>query len=87
MNKEFKEAYSKLDTNDKKNALSNELNIIGELINIIETKLQIPYRNVIIKNYDLAHPLDEDETLDFFYEDIYTIEREIINILTKINKN
>ena len=87
MNEEFKEAYSKLDIDDKKNTLSNELNIIGELINIIETKLQIPNRNVIIKNYDLAHPLDEKDTLDFFYEDIYVIEREIINILTKINKN
>lgn len=87
MDQEFKDAFSKLDLEDKKNYLSNELNIIGELLNIVENKLQIPYRNVLIKNYDLAHPLDENKTLEFFYEDIYVIEREVINILAKINKN
>ena len=87
MDQDFKNAFSKLDLEDKKNYLSNELNIIGELLNIIENTLQIPYRNVLIKNYDLAHPLEENQTLEFFYEDIYVIEREIINILVKINKN
>ena len=85
MDQEFKESFSKLDLEDKKNFLSNELIVIGELINMIEKQLKISYRQVVVKNYDLAHPLDENKTLDFFYEDIYVLEREVLNILSKIN--
>lgn len=86
MNLDFKEAYAKLDLNDKKNYLSNELILIGEIIKRIKNKLQIPYQDFTIKNYDLGNPLSESGALDFFYEDIYTIEKEVLDILTKINK-
>lgn len=91
MNEKFKNAFDKLDINEKRNQISNELLIIGEIIKNIENKYNI--QSVLnIKNYDINkdNNLQESEMLSFLYEDIYSVERELITILTvvlKQNKN
>ena len=75
MSEEMKNAYRKLDINNKRNQLSNELLIIFELIKRYENAKGIsPITQV--KNYDIAKDsnLNEDEILTFFYEDTTRID-------------
>lgn len=86
MSEEFKNAFDKLSINEKRNQISDELLIVGELIKNIENKYNI--QSVLnVKNYDTNknNELTETEMLSFIYEDIYNIQRELITILTAIN--
>ena len=86
MSEEFKKTFDKLSINEKRNQISDELLIIGELIKNIENKYSI--KSVLnIKNYDTNKnsELTETEMLTFIYEDIYNIQRELITILSAIN--
>ena len=71
-NENVLESFRQLDTNNKRNKISDELMIIGELINSIEKNSGIP-TNLNIKNYDQVNDsnMTEDEILAFFYEDIF----------------
>ena len=89
MNTKIIENFDVLDVNTKRNQISNELMIIGELIKNYEMKYSIsPLLNV--KNYDQTKDkeLDESQILTFFYEDIYNIQQELITLLNifEINK-
>ena len=87
MSEEMKNAYRKLDINNKRNQLSNELLIIFELIKRYENDKGIsPITQV--KNYDIAKDsnLNEDEILTFFYEDIYNIQQELITLLNVVER-
>lgn len=86
MSEEFKNAFDKLSINEKRNQISDELLIIGELIKNIENKYNI--QSILnVKNYDTNknNELTETEMLSFIYEDIYNIQKELITILTAIN--
>lgn len=86
MSEEFKNAFDKLSINEKRNQISDELLIIGELIKNIENKYNI--QSVLnVKNYDTIrnNELKETEMLTFIYEDIYNIQKELITILTAIS--
>lgn len=69
-NKNVLDAFNQLDTNNKRNKISDELMAIGELINNIEKYSGIE-TNLKIKNYNQNNDLNmtEDEILTFFYED------------------
>ncbi len=87
MSEEMKNAYRKLDINNKRNQLSDELLIIFELIKRYENAKGIsPITQV--KNYDIAKDsnLNEDEILTFFYEDIYNIQQELITLLNVVER-
>lgn len=87
MSEEMKNAYRKLDINNKRNQLSDELLIIFELIKRYENAKGIsPIMQV--KNYDIAKDsnLNEDEILTFFYEDIYNIQQELITLLNVVER-
>lgn len=87
MSQELKEAFDKLDINDKRNQLSNELIIIFKLIKKFENAKGInPITQV--KNYDTTSDknLSEDEILTFFYENVYNIEQELITSLNVIER-
>lgn len=77
-NKNVLDAFNQLDTNNKRNKISDELMAIGEVINNIEKYSGIE-TNLRIKNYDQNNDLNmtEDEILSFIYEDIFNIENEI----------
>ena len=79
-------AFSKLDLDDKKNKISDELLFIGELIKKIEYFHNIE-SNFEIKNYDVNSKLDENEMLDFLYEDIFKIEKQLLTIITNLESN
>ncbi len=86
MSEEFKNAFDKLNINEKRNQISDELLIIGELIKNIENIYNIP--SVLnVKNYDTNrnNELKETEILTFIYEDIYNIQKELVTILAAIN--
>lgn len=88
MNTKIIENFDVLDVNTKRNQISNELMIIGELIKNYEMKYSIsPFLNV--KNYDQTNDkeLDESQILTFFYEDIYNIQQELITLLNVIEIN
>lgn len=83
MSEEFKSSFDKLSVNEKRNQISAELFIIGELIKNIENKYNI--QSVLnVKNYDINkdNELTETEMLSFIYEDIYNIQRELITVLS-----
>lgn len=82
-NKTILNAFKQLDTNNKRNKISDELMAIKELINTIEKNSNIP-TNLKIKNYDQNNNSDmtEDEILTFFYEDIFNIENELITLMS-----
>lgn len=86
MSEEFRNAFDKLSINEKRNQISDELLIIGELIKNIENKYNI--QSVLnVKNYDTNKnsELTETEMLSFIYEDIYVIQRELITVLSAIS--
>lgn len=86
MNEEFKLAYKNLSLNEKRNQLSNELMLICELIKNMEIFFDI--QSVLnVKNYDSDDDsnLSESEMLDFIYEDVYNIQRELITVFSAIN--
>lgn len=87
MSEAMKNAYRKLDINNKRNQLSDELLIIFELIKRYENAKGIsPITQV--KNYDIVKDsdLNEDEILTFFYEDIYNIQQELITLLNIVER-
>lgn len=78
----LKNDFSNLNTIEKRNQISNELLYIALLIKMKESQLKIP--SVLnVKNYDVNKQANfcEDEMLDFLYEDIYSIKRELITLL------
>lgn len=85
-NKNVLDAFNQLDTNNKRNKISDELMAIGELINNIEKYSGIE-TNLKIKNYNQNNDLNmtEDEILSFIYEDIFNIENEIFILYTIIS--
>ncbi len=81
MKEELKQAFSNLPISEKRNQISNELMIIAELIKNQEDILKIP--SVLkVKNYDTNSSLSESEMLDFLYEDIYNIQKELITLFS-----
>ena len=87
MNEELKKNFDILDINTKRNQISDELLIIGELIKNFELQYNVQPISTI-KNYDSVNDKDlsESETLTFLYEDIYNIQQELITLLTAISQ-
>ena len=83
----FKLSFSELNLVEKRNQISNELIYIASLIYIKEEQLHLSSA-LMAKNYDVNKQaqITENEMLDFLYEDIYCIKRELITILTADNK-
>lgn len=84
MTEEFKKVFSNLSVDEKRNQISNELIIISELIKLKEESLKLP-SVLSVKNYASNSNMTESEMLDFLYENIYNIQKELITIFS-INK-
>ena len=82
MNEDFKLAYKRLDKSDKRNELNNEMRFTFGIIKAIRAGLNMEDGVEDIKNYDINkdESLTEEELLEFYYEDIYTIQKEIMDI-------
>lgn len=79
MTEEFKKAFSNLSIDEKRNQISNELIIISELIKLKEESLKMP-SVLSVKDYVSNSNISESEMLDFLYENIYSIQQELITI-------
>ena len=82
----LKEAYNNLDLDDKRNKLSDELLVMGELLKNIHNKCGI-VPNFKIKNYESGLNINEEEFLSFIYDDLFEIQKQLILITNKININ
>ena len=82
----YLKAFSNLSINEKRNQISNELMIIAELVKLEEHGLHLP-SILTVKDYDSNNnsKLTESEMLDFLYEDIYNIQKELITLLSVLN--
>lgn len=83
----FKNSFSRLNTIEKRNQINNELLFIASLIKMKEEQLKLP-SILNVKNYDSnkQSKLTENDMLDFLYEDIYSIKRELITLLSVENR-
>ena len=81
-------AYNNLDLNNKRNKLNNELIVIGEYLKHLKKFLGCD-SDIVIKDYSLIEDKDltEEENLTCLYDDIYKIEKELIDISYIIMKN
>ena len=80
------EAYKNLNLDDKRNKLSDELLVMGELLKNIQNKCGI-VPNFKIKNYESGLNINEEEFLSFIYDDLFEIQKQLILITNKININ
>lgn len=80
---ELKSAFSQLSIQEKYNQINNELIIIGELIKMQEKRLNVPTL-LSIKNYKTLNEneIQESKMLDFLYEDIYNIQKELMTLFS-----
>ena len=81
MTEELKKAFSNLSVDEKRNQISNELIMISELIKLKEKTLKLP-SILSVKDYISNSNMSESEMLDFLYEDIYNIQKELITLLS-----
>lgn len=81
MTEEFKKAFSNLSVDEKRYQISNELIMISELIKLKEDSLKLP-SVLCVKNYISNSNMTESEMLDFLYEDIYNIQKELITVFS-----
>ena len=81
MTEEFKKAFANLSVDEKRNQINNELIIISELIKLKEKSLNLP-SVLSVKEYISNRNISESEMLDFLYEDIYNIQKELITIFS-----
>ncbi len=87
MESEFINKYYNLSLNDKRVFLTNELIRIRLLIEEIEKILSIPNKTDIINyNQELDSDINEEEYLTITYKEIFDLEKEILTIMTVINK-
>ena len=82
----LREAYNNLDLDDKRNKLSDELLVMGELLKNIQNKCGL-VSNFKIKNYESGSNINEEEFLSFIYDDLFEIQKQLILIIDKINTN
>lgn len=78
--------YKQLNTNEKRNELSNLLIKLDQLINQLMIQDNIDVEKLkSVKNYDLIKQSleTEDDMLLFFYDDIWNLKSKVLALLTK----
>lgn len=88
MTEEMINLYKQLNTNEKRNELSNLLIKIDQLLNQMLLNQNINLDNLKnVKNYDTSIQAleNEDNMLLFFYDDIWNLKTKILALL--INDN
>ena len=80
----LKDAYNRLSADNKMNKLNYELLVIEELLKNMEAKFGVP-QNFKFKNYELNSEMKHEEFLEFIYDDIFEIEKQLLFITEKIN--
>lgn len=81
MNERLVKAFSELDVNNKRDKISRELMVIGDLLEKLELTLGVQ-NETDIYNYNPLNNSDqkEGEFLTSIYQDIFNIEREVLTV-------
>lgn len=85
MTDEMIRTYKKLNTNEKRNELSNLLIKLDQLINQLISEKNLKNGFIDVKNYDsVIQSLEtEDEVLLFFYDDLWKIKNKVLLLLSE----
>lgn len=86
MSEEMITYYKQLNTNEKRNELSNLLIKLDQLINQLMIQDNINIEELkSVKNYDIIKQSleTEDDMLLFFYDDIWNLKSKVLALLTK----
>ena len=89
MNEKFKQAYHELSLSDKRNELNNEMELAYEMLLALKKHIGLePNLDEKLINYDIIkdETMSESELLDLLYYDFFIIEKNIIDIATKLSK-
>lgn len=89
MDERLNQAYESLETPNKRQEFNTEMKYIFEYIKDIKTSLSMETRETQLDDYDkvLNQDWTEDMTLNFFYNNLFKIEKELIDISKKIGNN
>lgn len=89
MNEKFKQAYHELSLSDKRNELNNEMELAYEMLLALKKHIGLePNLDEKLINYDIIkdETMSESDLLDLLYYDFFIIEKNIIDIATKLSK-
>ena len=79
--------YKKLNIDNKRNEFSSLLLKVDTLLNTLLAQKELN-NNTTVKNYDInaGSKFNEDETLTFFYEDLWSLKNKILLLMAEENK-
>lgn len=79
--------YKQLNIDNKRNEFSSLLLKVDTLLNTLLAQKELN-NNTTVKNYDInaGSKFNEDETLTFFYEDLWSLKNKILLLMAEENK-
>ena len=79
--------YKQLNIDNKRNEFSSLLLKVDTLLNALLAQKELN-NNTTVKNYDInaGSKFNEDETLTFFYEDLWSLKNKILLLMAEENK-
>ena len=87
MEENMMDLYKQLNIDNKRNEFSSLLLKVDTLLNALLAQNELN-NNTTVKNYDIndGSKFNEDETLTFFYEDLWSLKNKILLLMAEENK-
>ena len=87
MEENMMDLYKQLNIDNKRNEFSSLLLKVDTLLNALLAQKELN-NNSTVKNYDInaGSKFNEDETLTFFYEDLWSLKNKILLLMAEENK-
>lgn len=87
MEENMMDLYKQLNIDNKRNEFSSLLLKVDTLLNALLAQKELN-NNTTVKNYDInaGSKFNEDETLAFFYEDLWSLKNKILLLMAEENK-
>lgn len=87
MEENMMDLYKQLNIDNKRNEFSSLLLKVDTLLNALLAQKELN-NNTTVKNYDInaGSQFNEDETLTFFYEDLWSLKNKILLLMAEENK-
>lgn len=87
MEENMMDLYKQLNIDNKRNEFSSLLLKVDTLLNALLAQKELN-NNTTVKNYDIndGSKFNEDETLTFFYEDLWSLKNKILLLMAEENK-
>ena len=87
MEENMMDLYKQLNIDNKRNEFSSLLLKVDTLLNALLAQKELN-NNTTVKNYNInaGSKFNEDETLTFFYEDLWSLKNKILLLMAEENK-